>query len=64
LKAEVISEHYRLRDGPLRVDVTALGVIQAPKLELRKITNQVAGGFSGWRDLAACGGALRYDALI
>ena len=34
-KAEVNSEHWRLRDGLLRVDGTAVDVIQAPKLEPR-----------------------------
>jgi hypothetical protein len=32
-KAEVISEHWRLHDGPLRVDGAAQDVIQAPKPE-------------------------------
>src|SRR5882757_8525671 len=34
-KAEVNSEHERLRDGLLRVEGTAVDVIQAPKLEPR-----------------------------
>jgi hypothetical protein len=34
-KAEVISEHQRLCDRPLRVDGTVEDVIQAPKLEPR-----------------------------
>jgi hypothetical protein len=33
--AEVISEHQRLRDASLRVDDTAVDMIQAPELEPR-----------------------------
>ena len=34
-KAKVYSEHYRLRDRPLRIGGTAVDMIQAPKLEPR-----------------------------
>jgi transposase len=34
-KAEVNSEHYLLRNGPLRLDGIAVDMIQAPKLEPR-----------------------------
>jgi len=34
-KAEVNSEHYLLRIGPLRLDGIAVDLIQAPKLEPR-----------------------------
>ena len=34
-QAEVISEHLRIHDGPLRIDGAAQDVIQAPKPEPR-----------------------------
>ena len=41
-KAKVYSEHYRLRDRPLRIGGTAVDMIQAPKLEPRIMRYELA----------------------
>ena len=41
-KAKVYSEHYRLRDRPLRIGGTAVDMIQAPKLEPRIMRCELA----------------------